>query len=82
MKKLWGNLIVVTAGIILVLLVELMLVLARVTPLVDKDPFVGFEGSTPIFVSDDTQPGRYILGTTMVSKQMKRFACLDHNTMF
>ena len=53
--------IAVAAGVILVLLVELLLTVAGVAPLADRDPFVGFKGSTPVFVPDRSQSGRYTL---------------------
>lgn len=51
----------VLIGLLLILTIELFLALFGVVPLKDRDPFVGFTGSSPAIIPKPDQPGTFIL---------------------
>lgn len=50
MHVMKNNLLAVGCGILLIILLEVILLFAGVRPLADEDRFVGFSGSTPLFL--------------------------------
>jgi len=61
MNRRLGNLAAVLVGLALLALAEGMLALLGVIPLAAEDPFVGFEGSSELFVPAAGLPGTYTL---------------------
>lgn len=61
MKEIEKNLFALAAGVSLIILIEVLLAVAGVTPLKDKDPFVGFKGSSPVFIPKPGHPNTYFL---------------------
>lgn len=59
LKSFTKNSIAVGLGFLVILLMEGVLALTGVVPLSEQDPFVGFEGSRPLFVEET--PGRFVL---------------------
>ncbi|HWR96792.1 MAG TPA: GDSL-type esterase/lipase family protein [Candidatus Methanoperedens sp.] len=60
-RRALGNLVAVLLGIALLPLAELLLAGLGVNPLAEEDPFVGFEGSRPLFLESRGDPGLYSL---------------------
>jgi len=61
MKESFKNILAVIIGLSLILLIEVLLMAAGVSPLKDRDPFVGFEGSSRLFVRSPDRENTYIL---------------------
>lgn len=61
MKEPFKNILAVIIGLSLILLIEVLLMAAGVSPLKDRDPFVGFEGSNRLFVRSPDRENTYIL---------------------
>lgn len=59
LKAMQKNLLAFSMGVLLLALVEGLLAIGGVEPLAARDPFVGFSGTSPLFVQ--TSPGRYSL---------------------
>lgn len=59
LKAQGKNFLALGMGLLLLLLLEGILALCRVEPIAAQDPFVGFAGSSPLFVED--RPGHFAL---------------------
>lgn len=53
------NLLAMALGLVLLVLLEFALFLFNVTPLAEQDPFVGFAGTTPLFL--EQSPGHFVV---------------------
>lgn len=58
-KSLTQNFFAVACGLLLLLVIELSLWLGNVTPLAEQDPFVGFSGTSSLFIEET--PGQFVV---------------------
>ncbi|GBE15354.1 tetratricopeptide repeat protein [bacterium BMS3Abin14] len=76
MKNIGKTLSALAIGISLIIVIEGLLAVAGVTPLRDKDPFVGFKGSSPVFIPKPDHLGTCYLNPakeTYFNKQEFRY---------
>ena len=65
LKSYVKNILALGCGLLLILLLDISLSVVGVVPLADEDPFVGFAGTTSLFIEDS--PGHYSLNPAKAS---------------